>query len=294
MIKKICEKLEFPVEATKYFQDCFEKILSSGKAKKILDDSVAACFNGLQTYVDGATAISDMLAIREESVNMVLMLICAARLKEIYPSKGLSEDLYWETMQDLRYKLLECQKVRGVWGTFVPYWFHRFFLCERFQLGRLQYEEVPFTYSDGLGIVEKGDKVLNCHIPSGGKLSRELVIASLKRAYQFYGEHLINGVLPVVCNSWLLYEPLSEVFQDSRNVMDFRAMFTVVENKQDEKNEDFWRVFNTEYRSDILADIVAETSLQQRVKEYLLQGNCLGFGKAILLFDGEKVIKYRK
>lgn len=291
MIKSICEKLEFPVEATDYLQDCFDKIMSSNSAKKVLDDSVLACFDGVQTYVDGAISIADMLSIREESVNMVLMLVCAARLKEVYRSKGLSEDLYLETMQDLRYKLLECQKVHGIWGTFVPYWFHRFFLCERFQIGRLQYEEVPFTYADEAGFLKKGDKVLNCHIPSGGKLSEELVIDSLKRAYQFFGEYVVDGVLPVVCNSWLLYEPLDEVFKDSRNIMSFRAMFTVLQNKKDEKNEDFWRVFNTEYRADGLADIIAETRLQQRVKDFLLQGNCLGAGKALLLFDGEKVIK---
>lgn len=289
-MEQICNGLKFPIEATEYFKGCFEKIKNDPVAAENMQKAMDLFFCGQGTeWIDILQKVAEETGIIRDSVGMLFLIVCAVPLQYIYRRKGFSEALYWETLQDLRYKLEECKNVHGHWGTFVSWWFQRFYLCERFKLGRLQFETAEFPY-DAYKSLKKGDKVYCCHIPSCGPLRQEDVIDSLKRAYNFYRAELKDGVLPVVCRSWLLYEPLSEVFSDSVNIMEFRALFDVLENKEDETNSDFWRVFNVFYDRERINDIPATTRLQKRLKEYLMQGKNMGYAYGVLFFDGEKLV----
>ncbi len=55
---------------------------------------------------------------------------------EAYAQAGLSEEIFWNTFQDLKYKLLECREVQGVWGNFVSFWYPIFYTCDIFQAGQ--------------------------------------------------------------------------------------------------------------------------------------------------------------
>ena len=287
----VCDQVGFPESA----MDCFEKyyaIIMQTHA----DRMQAVAKEWLNIEGDWRSVIKELSLIAKETgvslngTRMVFFLYCAIPLREEYAKLGHPETLYLETLQDLRYKLKECNALYGEWGTFVPDWYRRFYTCERFALGRLQYEPIEFPFEDYKGIVKKGDRVYSCHIPSSGALREEDVLDSLKRAYSFYQAELKDGILPVVCHSWLLYQPLEEVFADSANIVKFRKMFDVVVNDADEKNGDFWRVFDKEYSTENLNEAVADTKLQKRLKTYLLEGKTMGFGWGILLFDGEKII----
>ena len=116
------------------------------------------------------------------------------------------------------------------------------------------------------------------------------VLASLKKAHSFYSHELNNGILPVVCHSWLLYQPLGVAFANSANILAFRTLFDVIENSADARNLDFWRVFYQEFSEQALRNLSPTTRLQGNLKDYLLNGQCMGEGFGVLLFDGEKII----
>ena len=244
-----------------------------------------------RSFAEDLDAIAKKAEVNRYTSDMVVLLMCVPTLKYLYRSHGLDDELLYDTMSDLRCKLFECKAVKGGWGNFVAYWYGEFFRLTRFKLGRLEFEEIRYKPEAYKEILKKGDKVLTCHIPSAGPLCRDDVIASLKRAYDFYPQYKINGVLPVAVHSWLLYPPYQGlVFPEGSNIYVFNNLFDIVEYAESDKYGDLWRVFNVEYSEGCLPSLPEDTSMQRRLKEFLLEGNKMGDAHGILLFDGEKVL----
>ena len=233
------------------------------------------------------SAFSAKSGVHKYTLDFCVMLVLCQKLYADYLQQGYTKELFVETMRDLKYKLEECKSVYGVKGTFVVRWFKRFFLLERFALGRLQYEKVDFKYD--YKHLKKGDTVYQCHIPSSGKLLYQDVILSLKKAYQFYQSELTDKILAVVCDSWLLYPPHAKAFSEKSNIKKFYDLFDVIDTVKHDHYPDLWRVFTIPYPTQI--DLLPEkSSLCKNLKELYLSGVKAGNGFGIILFDGEKII----
>ena len=142
-------------------------------------------------------------------------------------------------------------------------------------------------------LLKQGDVVCNCHIPSSGALLGEDVLASLKMAYDFYPQYRRNGILPITCNSWLLYPPVAELFKEGSNLDRFYKIFEILKTKEQEHNSDFWRIFNLPFSEENLQNAPENSSLQRSIKAFLQAGNHLGAGLGIILFDGENILTQR-
>ena len=229
-----------------------------------------------------------------------LCFACAARhLREMYVKKGLPLNVYFDTMRDMRYKLMECYKMHGVWGSFVASWFYGAFVLSRFELGRLQYEfSSHFVTQDKInyfGVDLEWDKtpIINLHIPSSGPLTQEAVEESLSQAYKFMGEYYPeyshNGKMIVECESWLLIEDHEKFLPESSNIRRFMNNFDVMHTRYDDGFNDCWRVFNVDWTGDA-ATLPRSTSLQRAYADWLAGGGRAGEGYGIFAYDGEKII----
>jgi len=139
-------------------------------------------------------------------------------------------------------------------------------------------------------LVRGGETVVACHIPSSGPLLTEDVMASLRRAYAFFGNTHRDGKLIVTTSSWLVYPPYQgTVFPVGSNVYRFAALFDVISEK-DTDFGDFWRVFNVPYSKETLANVPEDTSMRRRMKQYLQNGGIMGSGYGVIVFDGEKIV----
>ncbi len=287
MMRVFGEKTGFPPEAVVFLEEKFRVL----QQKEMMNSLYAAMDNFFcaadEKYLDILQEIAEKTEIHRMTVDMIFLILCTKPLFYLYRQTGLGEELFWDTMCDLKYKLMECKAVYNVWGTFVTRWFRRFYLCERFKLGRLQYETVAFSCDAYRDVLKKGDMVYNCHIPSSGALTPDAVIDSLRCAHEFYKPK--GGVLPVVCYSWLLYPPHKNVFPAESNLLKFAQMFDVIESKISADNDDFWRIFHCKYGTD-LKSLPRDTKLQQNFVAYLEQGNSMGLGLGVLLFDGETIL----
>ncbi len=155
----------------------------------------------------------------------VFIMSCYEQTMIIYENNAISMEIFWNTAADIFFKMRECKTVYGVYGTFVASWYADFFKLKRFSFGRLQCECVSFSASDcrvNGNIVKTGQRVLNVHIPSCGHIEREDVIKSLDKAYDFFG---FEGVMPVICNSWLLYPDHINVYPEKSRIRKFFDMF---------------------------------------------------------------------
>ena len=291
MIKDLCEKIGFPEEAIAELSASLNKILACPKCSVMLREVQDAM------YLDGAVsdrldALAEASGINRYTVSMVFWLYSAIPLRYVYQQKGLPEDIYYDCMKDLLYKLNECKNVYGVWGAFTD-WFKLFYLCKRFTLGRLEYERQPFALDAYKDILKKGDTVINMHIPSSGKLLPDDVIASLKKAYAFFSDEVRDdGILVFHCDSWMLHTPMVEgVYKDGSNMRAFYDMFDIIEVRNAETFSNFWRVFNIPYEEGAIEKAPTDTTLRRNMLAYMKNGGVFGSGRGIILFDGEKIIK---
>lgn len=291
MIRRLALELQFPTEAADALEADFQSIRFNNEVASLLDAAVENYLHG-----DGKLRemqiplIADLTGIHPFTLDMILFLVCACSLRSVYKEQGLADGLFLDTMRDLQYKLTECKQMHSVWGTSVAWWYRDFFLLRRFALGRLQYERTTFTFDEFGGVLKKGDTVYNIHIPSSGPLTPESVVDSFRKAHAFFGSELKNGILPVQCASWFMEPALAERFSETSNLKSVYRMFEILKVEKTEHNPHFWRIFGMNYSEEALKSAPERSSLQRTVKQYLLEGNCMGVGRGYLLFDGEKIL----
>lgn len=279
-IEEIAKKANFPADAVEFFGNLYEKAEKNENIMKCLDEAEKIYFaeGSADEYMEKLSALLDE---NKYSTDMLFLLYCAIPLKDIYIEKGYTDEMYAGVLNDLKCKLAECYSVHGVWGTFVFSWFQGFFVCKRFCLGRLQYEIVhaPIGYKDKL---KEGDEVINCHIPSSGKLDPELIVDSLKRAYDFYG---CKDEMIVHCASWMLYPPYAKagVFPEGTNLKYFYDLFDVVEILPRDLGANLWRVFGT-YETDT-SKLPKDTGLRKRLCEFVEKEKTEGVGRGFMIYN---------
>lgn len=152
-----------------------------------IDGAYGAEWKPIVPHMD---ALSERTGLHRHVVDFLFLALASERLRENYRAAGLTDELFWDTIADLKFKLIECHDVYDIWGTFVASWYPWFYTMHRFKLGRLQYEAVHFSgdtlVTVGGYTVNPGDTVYNMHIPSCGSLNRAARIESYKKAYEFY------------------------------------------------------------------------------------------------------------
>jgi len=172
MISALCEALHFPPEAVSALTEAWQRLQTVPDGEVLLNAAEQKLYaNDHAGYEAELQQLYEKTDVHAYTVDLLFYLRALLPLKEIYAQKGLPEAMYWAAAEDLRYKLQECHTIHGIWGTFT-HWFDRFYLCTRFPLGRLQFEESAYPGEDVPGLIARDAPVVNCHIPSSGPLTR--------------------------------------------------------------------------------------------------------------------------
>ncbi len=295
-LKNLIARLKFPDDAAAYLLDCAET-LNRSDALLLFNDTLRAYEASNYDYagMDGRFAgIGERAGFHEYTAAMLCLLAECEVLEKKYTERGLGEQLFLDTMSDLRFKLIESINVKHVVGTFVASWYRGFFTMDRFALGRFQFEKVGFNapvYGIAGHYVRHGDTVLNFHIPSSGvSLTDEVRYDSYRRAREFFFPDA-TGPVPFVCSSWLLWPGYEEAIPDTLNLKKFRRDFTIV--GMSEPKAEFgngWRVFAD--KADLPADELPTDTAQRRMfAQYCREGKPHGNGYGVFFFDGEKIVR---
>ena len=292
------KEFDYPAEAREELLAAYDTIMSCDETRAMYETQLEI-YQTTNGYNCGKVAEMSVLVCRACPVHefhsqLIIHILFSRHLRELYEAKGISMEIYHNSMMDLKYKLYECKEVHGVWGSFVGSWFDGFFFLERFALGRLQFEEVPypahFPVYDKHGVhLDNTKTILNVHIPSGSKLPYESVIDSYKQAYEFYKQHLIDGKLVIMAESWLLYDKLPEIIGEGTNTYKFVKDYELFHSNEDPGYGDCWRLFGKYYNGNP-DDLPADSGMRRRIVEWLKSGKHMGGGEGIAIFDGEKVI----
>lgn len=245
-------------------------------------------------YLDMIKNTAEKYGVHEYTLDLVFLMSCSELLLRRFRAKGISDEIFWESMNDLRYKLLECMECEHVVGTFVAGWFQGFYEVDRFALGRFQFEERDFprdfTTSAGFKI-KKGDVCVNFHIPSSGvPLSDEVRFDAYKKAYDFFKRCRKDNNIYFICSSWLLYPRHREFLPETLNIRRFMDDFEIFDSAEHESFGDDWRVFG-HYTELPLEEWPEDTTLRKAYKQWLTSGNPTGHGCGVIVFDGEKILR---
>ncbi|MGM9653666.1 MAG: acyltransferase domain-containing protein [Eubacteriales bacterium] len=259
----------------------------------LVDRYMSGACTDINEVLNTAAAIGDRFLCHRFTSHLTFYAFCGEPLLERYRSAGISEEIYWDSMRDLRYKFFECLAVHGVPGTFVGTWHSGFFRMTRFALGRLQYEHASFAedaYTRCGVTLHRGSDVINCHIPSSGPLTKESRMDSYRRAYDFYRRDFPAGVLPIVCSSWLLYPEHADFLPANSNILSFMGDFDIIRSGVDEKFSNAWRVFGAA-AAEPPEKWPRDTSIRRAFAERVCSGGSVGSGYGVILFDGEKILR---
>ena len=285
------KKINLPEECICYSTGLYGKIKNDEEIKSIIEGLKNHMLIGevdrkIKEYSD-----TKMLNAFEVS----LAVICATGyiFKTRYKEKGIDEEIFWASMQDIRYKVNECKKCYDVWGISCFKWYDGYYEAARFELGRLQYERWKFeqaSYSSGSTTIKKGDFIVNTHIPSSGPLFPDKVIESLELAYDFM-HYKIDGKMFIMCKSWLLYPAYKPLFKPGSNIRKFIDLFDIFDTvKDDSFTFGCANVFNTIDENNI-DSLPQNTSLQRNFVEYMRSKEPdYGRGYGMIVLDNGKII----
>ncbi len=275
--------------------DCQKYYLYYGQAGREIE---MFAFDAMRLNKDFGTVMKSMHErlngkLHPYTQDLLFLLSCSGYLKQDYDKNGIPEEIFIESMKDIRYKLEECKKVKNIFGVFVAYWHEGFFRLQRLAFGRLQFD---ILRSHSKSIEVKGFEIfpdtfaLRCHIPSSGPLYEQEVYSSLKAAYGFFKSEIKTKILPVFCDSWLLYPQYAEVFnKNAPNISKFISHFFVYSTSQTEDFIDALRIFGTADIGNTSA-LPQQTRLQKGFVSYINCGGTFGCGNGVLLFNGEDIL----
>lgn len=288
--------LGLPAESRAPLNADYARLLGSETAMREMRCAGEKLFAGAEwsALIPHMDAIASATGVHRHTVDFLFLMAQSEQLRADYDVAGLPRALFWDTIADLKYKLLECHSVYGIWGTFVAFWHPWFYTMRRFKLGRLQFEAVPFegeAITLGMHTVRPGDTALNIHIPSSGEpFGREARLDAYRRAYDFYRDRLQADAIPFVCASWLLYPKNREILPETANIVDFMADFHLYKSEDFDVFHDCWRVFGKDFERPA-AELPEDTSMRRCFKKWLLEGKPTGEGWGVFVFDGKNFFR---
>ncbi len=227
-----------------------------------------------------ARVIAQMIALPAYTVELLIFICMTKHLKTLYIQRGLSKQIYRDSVLDLKWKLEECKLVKGVCGSFVAPWFGGFFDLTRFALGRLQFEVIAFSHhyeKNGVTLTPQ-TKVINVHIPrTGTPIDKASCDDAYKQAQAFFADEVGENA-PFVCHSWLLFPKHLQMLSPSSNIYRFLSEYEILKSGTN-SGHDLWRLFDTDERDP--EKLPCDSSLRRRYVEYLKGGGKPGYGFGI-------------
>lgn len=291
------QKLDFPSDSIGYFRRIGTSWFLTGsyadRLAAMTDDYMAKRLS-CHDVIEALKPIASEIGVPFYSMVQLFYYNCMADLREVYAEKGYTDEMLNGVWIDLRCKLLECREVDGgIWGNSTGGWSDGFFKLTRFALGRFQYEYAKYDYTDTFTVsgmtLKRGDPVIKFHIPSCGPFPRALRYDSYRRAYEFFRDYQRDGVLPIVCDSWLLFPDHDIFLPETSNIRDFLHDFTIASSGHDDNIRAPWRAFGRYFREPF-DKLPRDTGLRRAYADWLVSGHATGWGCGVLLFDGEKIL----
>ena len=264
--RELYRLLDMPDEAVVRLEACAQPDLAW------LTPEMKAAYLNRATWKEGLEAIQACLGEDPDGFRLLWVLLEMARETWAgYKARGISLEVFTETMKFvprfLRSQLQQTGRLIFRWG----WWFWRELAMVEYRVGCLEYELVTN---------EDGSREISLHIPSDADMSPASVDASFAAFRAFLASWYPDWAdVPWICDSWMMSPALPQLLPATSNILAFQRRFEVLRVQEDSLGVLDW-VFPP--HSEVSAALPENTSLQRRMKAFLLAGGKVGWTKAQL------------
>lgn len=289
-VVEFLDKFDYPAEAKVELIEAYDALVANEECKAELDRLVEAYKENINLdygmIFRSTPEMEKKCGVHHYKSELLVFILFSEHLKKLYNMNNIDESIWFNSMCDLKYKLLECKAVKNMWGSFVAWWFPGFFNLKRFALGRLQFETCNYDqedYTKDGKTVKKGMKVIGVHIPRTlTPLDKPSYDAAFDMAREFFKNKLDGAPMAFVCCSWLLYPDNLAILPEKSNVRKFMLEFDIINKFDDKPGEyaDMWRLFDMDYTGNF-DDYPEDSSLRRAFKAHLKNGGKTGEGYGI-------------
>ena len=109
---------------------CFpeEAITAITNAEEIIHDAIS--FNALvhRFYENDESVWTELRDIAQNydihsfMADLLLLVHCVPEAKQRYQAAGIVKEIFWDSMKDIRYKMMETHHIHGIWGVYCGQW----------------------------------------------------------------------------------------------------------------------------------------------------------------------------
>ena len=292
-LENFYSEFDYPDGARAALDEAYDKIYANERAAEIFDTILseykATHAINMADMKEDLNLAAKLSGAHEYTVKLLIHICLSKELRAQYAKRGLDDALWVGAMSDLKWKLIECHLIRGVWGTFVADigWFSRWYNLTRFAFYRLQFELTTFKneYEKNGVKLTKDSKAINIHIPrTGTPLDHGEVEKAYAMAKEFYKDEFGDEPMVFVCSSWLLFPENDIILHERSNIRKFMADFDIFSSGYYDEIRDsvFWRIFDCS--EDTPMEKVPQDSFVKRAyKVHIEKGGKLGYGTGVFL-----------
>lgn len=189
-----------------------------------------------------------------------------------YGKRGIGDDVFIATMKFCTRSLREHDKHFGEYKFTEAWWFPRqISLCE-YRIGALEYE-----------FVDGEEREIAIHIPADADMRKDSIARSLEEFKQFRDKYYPEWENVIMtCDTWMLMPELKELLGEDSNIVAFQNLFAIDIVNYDAMWYRNW-IFPGAGSAD--EDLPEDTTLQRKLKEYLLAGKKFGVAKGHLAWE---------
>lgn len=262
---ELIDLLEIPedikLELTKYGQTRTSKIPVSIQNKILKREEWEEGIKELQEL-----CIDDSYGIK---ILWELLHIIASFSYEEYKKRQINESVFVATMKFCTRFFNDSYKNFHVYKFMYAWWFPRQISLQEFRIGALEYE-----------FIENEKREIAVHIPSDANMNKESISQSLDDFNQFRNTYFPEWeTVTLTCETWMLMPELKTLLGEKSNVVAFQNLFEMDSLSYEETWYMEWIFPGYEHIDETLPE---RTSLQRKLKAYLLEGNKFGIAKGHL------------
>lgn len=206
---------------------------------------------------------------------------------ERYRKKGIPDDIFYATMQDITIWSDVCLWKNQLPGLDNIDWLKNHLVPNLYRIGRLQYQfsEVRFPlytlYKQRKNApVHRKEPCVYIHIPAGEPLDDQACSDSIDQAKTFFETYFPDYLYQYyICESWLLDPQNHNILPRQSNILNFAARFQIISNCRD-SSQAIERIFGV--KCDDINDYPERTTLQKNAKTYMKNKGKLGIAFGVL------------
>lgn len=231
-----------------------------------IDEAIMRRFYCRTTTKEGLEALQGVLGEDADGMRQLCVLLHEAlKTWDQYAQRGISKEIFAETMKFVPRFLNSEYAQTGTWRFRWSWWFWRQLSMAEYRVGCMEYELVE----------ENGERFVSLHIPSDADMSAEAIDESFADFRAFLRRYEPEWTdVPWKCDSWLLSPALPHLLPEDSRILAFQRRFTI-----EKVNEESLGVLNWVFppHTEVTPDLPENTSLQKRMKAWLLSGNKVGW-----------------